>query len=131
MGVKVWQAFLDSTAFTQSVVLEQGGTGWEKIQSIFSAVRAFGFGIETAQSCQISLALLLAIGIAWLWRSEAAFELKASALATASLLATPYVLDYDLVVLAVSIAFFARHGLARGLEMPTRSAFLLPHGSCR
>lgn len=116
MGVKVWQAFLDSTAFTQSVVLEQGGTGWEKIQSIFSAVRAFGFGIETAYAAQISLALLLAIGIAWLWRSEAAFELKASALATASLLATPYVLDYDLVVLAVSIAFFARHGLARGFQ---------------
>jgi hypothetical protein len=30
---------------------------------------------------------------------------------TAALLATPYVLDYDLVVLAVAIAFFARHGL--------------------
>jgi alpha-1,2-mannosyltransferase len=42
--------------------------------------------------------------------------LKASALATASLLATPYVLDYDLVVLAISIAFFARHGFARGFR---------------
>src|SRR5262249_24839927 len=30
------------------------------------------------------------------------------------LLATPYILDYDLVVLAVSIAFFTRHALARG-----------------
>jgi hypothetical protein len=28
--------------------------------------------------------------------------------------ATPYVLDYDLVVLAVVIAFFARDGLSRG-----------------
>ena len=33
-----------------------------------------------------------------------------------SLLATPYVLDYDLVVLAVAIAFFARHGLSRGFR---------------
>jgi alpha-1,2-mannosyltransferase len=37
-------------------------------------------------------------------------------LATGSLLATPYVLDYDLVVLAVAIAFFARHGLRRGFH---------------
>ena len=48
-------------------------------------------------------------------RREAAL-LKASALATASLLATPYVLDYDLVVSAVSIAFFARHGLNKGFR---------------
>jgi hypothetical protein len=31
-------------------------------------------------------------------------------LAVGSLLATPHVLDYDLVVLAVAIAFFARYG---------------------
>ena len=116
LGTNIWRAFLDSTSFTQNVVLEQGGTGWEKIQSIFSALRSWGFGIETAYVAQVSLALVLAVSIVWLWRGEAAFDLKASALATASLLATPYVLDYDLVVLAISIAFFARHGLARGFR---------------
>jgi hypothetical protein len=62
------------------------------------------------------LALLLAASLAWLWHSDAAFELKAAALAAGSLLATPYVLDYDLVVLAIAIAFFARHGLNRGFR---------------
>ena len=38
------------------------------------------------------------------------------ALAVGSLLATPYVLDYDLVVLAVAIAFLARYGLAYGFR---------------
>jgi hypothetical protein len=38
------------------------------------------------------------------------------ALATGSLLATPYVLDYGLVVLAVAIAFFVRHGMSRGFR---------------
>ena len=65
---------------------------------------------------QIALALALAASLAWLWQSDAAFELKAAALATGSLLATPYVLDYDLVVLAVAIAFFARHGLSQGFR---------------
>ena len=41
-GTGIWQAFADSTAFTRDVVLEQGGTGWEKIQSIFSAMRMWG-----------------------------------------------------------------------------------------
>lgn len=116
LGTDIWRAFLKSTEFTQSVVLEQGGTGWEKIQSIFSAVRAWGLDVRPAYVVQICLGALLALSIVWAWRGQAPFDLKASALATASLLATPYVLDYDLVVLAISIAFFARHGLAHGFR---------------
>jgi alpha-1,2-mannosyltransferase len=116
LGGGIWQAFADSTTFTQTVVLEQGGTGWEKIQSVFSAARMWGASVYTGYAVQIALALAVAASLAWLWRSDAAFDLKASALATASLLATPYLLDYDLVVLAVSIAFFARHGLSRGFR---------------
>jgi len=116
LGGGVWHAFIDSMNFTQTVVLEQGGTGWEKIQSIFSAARNWGADIRTAYAIQTALAVTLAATLAWLWHSDAAFELKASALATASLLATPYVLDYDLVVLAVAIAFFVRHGFARGFR---------------
>ena len=116
LGDNVWHAFVDSMNFTQTIVLEQGGTGWEKIQSAFSAARNFGADVRTAYAIQIALGLSLAASIAWLWRSDVTFELKASALATASLLATPYVLDYDLVVLAVAIAFFARHGFVHGFR---------------
>lgn len=116
LGSGIWHAFADSMNFTQTVVLEQGGTGWQKIQSIFSAVRAWGAGVPIAYAAQASLLAALAGSIAWLWHSDAAFELKAAALALGSLLATPYVLDYDLVVLAVAIAFFARHGLRHGFR---------------
>ncbi|HEX2634159.1 MAG TPA: glycosyltransferase family 87 protein, partial [Bradyrhizobium sp.] len=114
LGGDVWNAFADSLKFTQAVVLEQGDTGWEKIQSVFSAVRMWGATVHTAYAVQIALGLVLAASIAWLWQSNAPFELKAAALATGSLLATPYVLDYDLVVLAVAIAYFTRHGLKYG-----------------
>jgi len=116
LGGDVWHAFRDSMNFTQTVVLEQGNTGWEKIQSAFSAARNLGATVQTAYAIQIALGLSLAATVAWLWRSDVAFELKASALATASLLATPYVLDYDLVVLAIAIAFFARHGYGHGFR---------------
>ncbi len=116
LGGNVWHAFADSLNFTQTVVLEQGDTGWEKIQSIFSAVRNWGGSLATAYAAQGALALLLAASLARLWHSEAAFELKAAALTAGSLLATPYVLDYDLVVLAVAIVFLARHELKHGFR---------------
>ena len=130
LGGSVWHAFADSMNFTQTVVLEQGGTGWEKIQSAFSAARNWGADVRTAYAIQAALGLTLATTLAWLWHSDAAFELKASALATASLLATPYVLDYDLVVLAISIAFLARHGFKSGFRdyeiSVLAAAFIVP-----
>jgi Glycosyltransferase family 87 len=130
LGGTVWHAFADSMNFTQTVVLEQGGTGWEKIQSAFSAARNWGADVRTAYAIQTALGLTLATTLAWLWHSDAAFELKASALATASLLATPYVLDYDLVVLAISIAFLARHGFKCGFRdyeiSVLAAAFIVP-----
>ncbi len=121
LGTGVWHAFADSTNFTQTVVLEQGGTGWEKIQSIFSAARNWGAGVRTAYAIQTALSLALAASLAWLWHSDAAFDLKAAGLASASLLATPYVLDYDLVVLALAIVFFVRHGLVCGFRYYEKS----------
>jgi Glycosyltransferase family 87 len=116
LGTEVWHAFEGSLNFTQTIVLEQGGTGWEKIQSAFSAARNWDAGVGTAYAIQTALAMALAATLAWLWHGDSTFELKAAGLAAASLLATPYVLDYDLVVIAVAIAFLARHGLTRGFR---------------
>ncbi len=116
LGIDVWRAFLQSTDVTQKLVFESGSTGWEKFQSVFAAIRAWHGSLVLAYSAQGVLTLALAVSLSWLWTSNAAYELKASALATASLLATPYALDYDMVVLAVSIAFFVRHGLTHGFR---------------
>jgi hypothetical protein len=43
-GFVVSSAFLASTKFTRTVVLEQGDTGWYKIRSVFSWVRWLCFG---------------------------------------------------------------------------------------
>src|SRR5579871_5731054 len=72
-GTDIWHAFAASTTFSRTVVLEAGNTGWEKIQSIFSAVRMWGGSIPLAYAVQFSLAAILAATLAWLWRGEAAF----------------------------------------------------------
>ena len=115
-GPQAWLAFAESLTFVRVVVLEGGDIGWQKIQSLFTAVMMWGGKVEIAYTAQIALALGVAASLVWLWRRPAAYELKAAGLVCASLLATPYVLDYDLVVLAVAIAFFVRYGLDHGFR---------------
>jgi hypothetical protein len=115
-GVEVWRAFLTFSEFTRVVVLESGNTGWHKIQSVFSWARAWGAPVAAAYAIQLTVTLTLGAAMAWLWRSGAAFALKAAALCLAAILATPYSLDYDMMVLAPAIAFLALDGLARGFR---------------
>ena len=121
-GPEVWRAFFASTHLTRVEVLELGGTGWHKIQSLFSVVRMWGGGIPLAYAAQGALMVALAGALVWLWRSAAAYPLKAAALIVASLLATPYSLDYDFMALAPAIAFLAADGLTRGFGPWQKSA---------
>ena len=129
-GAASWQAFFVWMPTTSHVVLGEGGAGWNRLQSLFGFIRSHGGGETLAVSMQIGFALALAVVLAWLWRSERPFALKAAALATAALLATPYVYTYDLVALAIPVAFLVRLGLADGF-LPgegiglAASAFLL------
>lgn len=115
-GHDIWSAFLASTRFTRVVVLEQGETGWHKIQSVFSVVRMWGGGIPLAYTVQVAVMFAVAGALAWLWRSRASFPIKAAALAIGTILSTPYSLDYDLMLLAPAIAFLAADGMQRGFH---------------
>ncbi len=113
-GATVWHAFFVFSEFTRTVVLEQGNTGWYKIQSVFAWARMWGAPVALAYALQGAVAVALAGALAWLWRGTAAFALKAAALCLGTILATPYSLDYDMMVLAPAIAFLAADGFARG-----------------
>jgi alpha-1,2-mannosyltransferase len=113
-GVDVWSAFLAASKFSRLVVLEQGQTGWFKIQTVFSWVRMWGGGIALAYALQAAVTLTVAAALTWLWRSPAAYPLRAAGLLIGSALATPYSLDYDLMLLAPAIAYLALDGFARG-----------------
>jgi alpha-1,2-mannosyltransferase len=113
-GLQVWHAFLVGAEFTRTVVLEQGDTGWHKIQSVFSWARMWGAPIPLAYAIQGAATLALAMASAWLWHGKAPYPLKAAGLCLAAILATPYTLDYDMMVLAPAIAFLAADAMARG-----------------
>jgi alpha-1,2-mannosyltransferase len=121
-GIGVWDAFRESMTFTREIVLEKGDTGFHKIQSVFAAVRLLGGSVTLAYAAQGIVFAMVAACIVWLWRSRAALALKAAALIAGSMLATPYLLDYDLMIAAPAIAFLAAHGLAKGFASYEKSA---------
>ena len=115
-GTSAWQAFFASTKLTRHIILEQGSTGWQKIQSVFSLARMWGCGIATAYALQIIVAASALAVAAWIWRGKTTIPTRAAALCGAMLLTTPYLLDYDLVILAVPIALLTRQGLETGFR---------------
>lgn len=104
-GVEVWPAFLDNMRFTNSAIIAGGGPGWEKVQSLYAALRHVGAPAAVAMSAQAGLAISIAVALVQLWRSSADNGVKAAGLIAGSLLATPYVLDYDMTALAAALAF--------------------------
>ncbi len=114
LGPAVWPAFLDSMTITRVVLLEEGDIGWFKIQSVFAWGRLWGGPVALAYLIQTIVTLSVAAALIWFWRSPARYPLKASALLIGSLLATPFCLDYDLMLLAPVIAFLALDGLRHG-----------------
>ncbi len=113
-GPEAWRAFLASTSFTRHVLLEGGNPGWEKIQSVFAAIRLWGGSSTIAYAAQIAASLAVAAALVWMWRSKARYALKAAALVLALMLAAPFSVDYDMTVLAVAIALLAVDGLDNG-----------------
>jgi hypothetical protein len=112
----VWHAFFESSRFARLVVLEQGDPGFYKMQSLFAWARMWGAPIPLAYALQAALAVGLAAALVRLWRSAAPYPLKAAALCLGTILATPFTFDYDMMLLAPAIGFFAADGLARGFD---------------
>lgn len=107
-GWDVWQAFLESTRFTRLVVLEQGDPGWYKMQSVFAWARMWGAPIPLAYALQGVVVACLVAALIGLWRSPTSYSLKAAALCLATIQATPFTFDYDMMLLAPAIAFLPR-----------------------
>ena len=121
-GAQTWQAFFSSTISTRHA-FEQGGSGFAELQSAFAAAGLWGFGVSTAYVVQAIVSLITALAVIWIWRRTAKFDLQAAALATGVLLTTPYVMDYDLVLLAMPIAWLALEGRRSGF-MPWEKSLL-------
>src|SRR5207244_3932819 len=89
---------------------------WGKMQSIFALVRYCGGTEQLAWIFQWIMTGAVAVVLTLIWRSRIRYSLKAAALAAGTLLITPYLFLYDVMVLAIAVAFLVRIGLHHGFE---------------
>jgi hypothetical protein len=124
-GIESWLAFFHWMPKFSQAFLTEGKAPWWKLQSIFSLVRYFGGSEPLGWAFQWVLTASVAVVLAMMWRSRVPYTLKAAALAAGTLLTTPYLFMYDMMVLAIPIAFLIRIGLKTGFrayELPALGA---------
>jgi arabinofuranan 3-O-arabinosyltransferase len=121
-GAESWQAFFHWMPMFSQAFLTEGRAPWGKMQSIFALVRHLGGTEQLAWVLQWIMSGTVAALLALMWRSRSvAYPLKAASLAAGALLITPYLFLYDLMVLAIAVAFLIRLGLDQGFaryELP-------------
>jgi arabinofuranan 3-O-arabinosyltransferase len=120
-GTESWQAFFHWLPMFSQAFLTEGRAPWGKMQSIFALVRFFGGAESLAWVFQWIMSGTVAVLLALIWRSRISYSLKAAALAAGTLLITPYLFLYDVMVLAIPVAYLVRIGLSQGFaryELP-------------
>jgi hypothetical protein len=126
-GTESWQAFFHwMPAFSQAFLVEGKATWW-KLQSVLSLVRYLGGSEHLAWTLQWIMTASVAVTQITIWRSKVRYSLKAAGLAVGTLLATPYLFLYDMMVLAIPVAYLVRLGLAGGFlrfELPALAVAL-------
>ena len=115
-GTESWQAFFHWMPMFSQAFLTEGKATWWKLQSLFSMVRYLGGTEQMAWAFQWVLTAAVAVVLALMWRSRVSYSVKAAALAIGTLLTTPYLFMYDMMVLAVLVAFLMRIGLKSGFR---------------
>jgi arabinofuranan 3-O-arabinosyltransferase len=115
-GTESWQAFFHWMPMFSQAFFTEGRATFYKLQSVFGLVRTLGGSEQVAWTLQWMMSGTVLVGVVMLWRSRADYALKAAALAAGTLLLTPYLFLYDMMVLAIPVGFLLRLGLAEGFR---------------
>jgi len=124
-GVGPFAGFLGFLPQTASSVLGEGAAGFQKLQSVYGLMRWIGANEMFAWCAQGGIMIAAVIGVFELWRHDTPYAAKAAALATATILATPYAYMYDFPLLAVAFAFLYRERAFNRVEAMVAAATLL------
>jgi len=107
-GPGAWIGFLETSALARTT-LEQGYVGYAKMQSAYAGMRLLGVDNLVAWVVQGMMGLG---AIALLWKTRGADEAaRGAALCCATLMTTPFLLDYDLTLLAIPLAWLFRDAI--------------------
>ena len=131
LGTVAWRGFFAAMPFIGSILHDPGI--WPKLVSVFAGVRLGGGSPSVAAAAQGLCALAGLACVAWVaWRRPGAGAEMAT-LVAAAMLCTPYLMDYDLVCLAIPMAWVASRGAHGGWlnweKIVLAACFIAPLGA--
>ncbi len=125
VGTNGYLAFLHNGALAEAT-LDQGLVSPDKMQSLFAAFRLLGAPSSVALIAQIVMALAVLGSAAWIVRRHKPEATAFCALMVAATLPlSPFLLDYDLMLLAVPLGWLAVTGLRDGFRPWEKTALLV------
>jgi hypothetical protein len=124
-GLPPWIAFLRGLP-DMAATLTQGGLSWAKVPSPFVGALSLGAPVWAGWSAQGIVGAAASLAAAGAWRrADADPAGRAAATLAALLLISPYLFDYDLVLVSVAAAFALASRAARRPGVPSALALAL------
>jgi hypothetical protein len=121
-GYEGWPAFVASV-FDRNIGLSPNEV-LLRHQSIYGLLNWAGASPWISWSLYLAVAAAVTLVICAMWAKPIPYPLKAAALGIGSVVVTPYVLPYDLCILSIGVAFFAKDGLVGGFLPAERFGLL-------
>jgi len=128
-GFDTYAAFVHDLSIVSRQVMITNPDYLPNLQSLYGLARCLAVPDRIAWAMQAGLSLACLIGVAALWRSRAAFAVKAAGLAAAIPLASAYIQAYDLTLLSVAWAFLYRHRAFDAKEWAAVAISILSFGA--
>lgn len=124
-GIETWHAFL-LNAPTAITALEESKVGDAKMHSLFGALRMLGAGLLLAYGAQTLLTISV-VGVVMMmaWRLRHRIIDMAPLVATGALLITPFVLAYDMTLLAIPLLWLLKQGREKPLHWAEKGVMMV------
>ncbi len=103
LGTGPWIAFLHKITQPSSV-FTSSSSDWRAIPSMMILARTLGLRDPASSICQWAFALLAAAVVIWCWWKTRDGALRLATIATATILVTPYLRGYDMMLLILPVA---------------------------
>ena len=106
-GPSATSAWLDQMPLYARIARD-GLVGWHKLISAYAAARQIGVPEAVAFVFHFAVALAAALAVWRIWRTETGADAKFAILSAATLLASPYLYVYDMLVLLPAFAYLIK-----------------------
>lgn len=124
IGPGAWVEYVQHTTPLHRALLEEGAILWHRMPTAFALGRLLGLPPSMAYLIQGLSTLPAIAAAAAVWRGKASGPLKGAAMIFASMLASPYAWDYDLVTSVFAVVWLAVEWGRTGFRPWEKSALL-------